>query len=137
MSAFSNYMEDSIINHYLRNQAYTPAATVYVALFTTSGSLANLEAGTLTGEVSTSGTSYARQSVAFSVASGGATSNSADITFSTASGNWGEIQFMALMDSGTAGAGNVLMAAQLSANKTVNTGDVFKFLAGEIDVTVA
>jgi len=139
MSAFSNFMEDGIIEFFLRNNAdtYTPPATVYVALFTTSGSLAGLEAGTLTGEVSTSGTAYARQSVAFNAASGGATANTSDITFPTATASWGEIQFMALMDSDVEGSGNVLMAAQLSANKTVATGDVFKFLAGEIDVTVA
>ena len=139
MSAFSNFMEDGIIEFFLRNNAdtYTPPATVYVALFTTSGSLANLEAGTLTGEVSTSGTAYARQSVAFGAAVSGATSNTSDITFPTATASWGEIQFMALMDSDVEGAGNVLMAAQLAANKTIASGDVFKFLAGEIDVTVA
>lgn len=139
MSAFSNFLEDGIIEFFFRNNAdtYTPPATVYAALITTSGSLANLEAGTLTGEVSTSGTAYARQAVTFGAAVSGATSNTSDITFPTATASWGEIQFMALMDSDVEGAGNVLMAAQLAANKTIASGDVFKFLAGEIDVTVA
>ena len=34
MAEFSDFMENKIIDHMLRNQAYTPPATVYVALYT-------------------------------------------------------------------------------------------------------
>ena len=130
MAEFSTYLENKIIDHILRNQSYTPPATVYVALFTADN---GLEEGTITGEVS--GGSYARQSVTLSAASGGASSNSADITFPTATADWGTITHVALMDAST--GGNVLMHSALDASKTVNNGDTFKINSGDLDVTVA
>ena len=130
MAELSDYLEDKIIDHMLRNQAYTPAATVYVALFTSDD---GLEAGTITGEVS--GGSYARQAAGLSAASGGASSNAGDITFPTATANWGTVTHVALMDALT--AGNVLMHSPLDASKTVNDGDTFKINAGDLDVTIA
>lgn len=48
MANLSDYMENKIIDHMLRNQAYTPPATVYVALFT---AVTGLEANNPTSEV--------------------------------------------------------------------------------------
>ena len=133
MSAMSDYLENEILDHILRNEDYVNVATMYVALFDTSASLANLEAGTLTGEIS--GNAYARQSCAFDVAAAGATANTADCTFPTASGgNWGTVRFVAIMDADT--LGNVLFFGQLTADKVVNDGDTFKFNAGDLDVTL-
>ena len=36
MSAFSDYVENKLIDWMLRGQAFTPPATVYVALFTSA-----------------------------------------------------------------------------------------------------
>jgi hypothetical protein len=130
MAEFSTYLENKIIDHILRNQSYTPPATVYLALFTADN---GLEEGTITGEVS--GGSYARQSVTLSAASGGASSNTADITFPTATADWGTITHVALMDA--ASGGNVLMHSALDASKTVNNGDTFKINAGDLDITVS
>ena len=33
MGAFSNYLEEKIVDHFLRNNAITPPTTVYVSLF--------------------------------------------------------------------------------------------------------
>jgi hypothetical protein len=128
MAEFSDYMENKIIDHILRNQAYTPPSTVYVALFTTA--TADDGSGT---EVS--GGSYARQAVTLSAASGGASSNSADITFPQATADWGTITHLALMDAET--GGNMLMHTQLDASKTINNGDTFKINTGDLDITVA
>jgi hypothetical protein len=127
MAEFSDFMENKIIDHMLRNQAYTPPATVYLALFTTATS----DAG---GGTEVSGGSYARQAVTLSAASGGASSNSADITFPTATANWGTVTHLALMDALT--GGNMLMHTALDESKTVNNGDTFKINAGALDVTV-
>ena len=58
MSALSNYLENALVNHVLRNTAYTtPGTSVYVGLikfYETD----KLEAGTVTQEIS--GGSYAR-----------------------------------------------------------------------------
>ncbi len=127
MAEFSDFMENKIIDHMLRNQAYTPPATVYVALYTDDPT--DADTGT---EVS--GGSYTRQSVTLSAASAGATSNSADITFPTATADWGTITHVGLRDAST--GGNLLMHSALDASKTVNNGDTFKINAGDLDITV-
>ncbi len=133
MSAASNYLETKIYDHVLRNTAYTPAATLYVALFTSTATLAELEAGTLTNEVS--GGSYARQTITFGASSNGAGSNSGTITFPTASFGWGTLRFFAVMDASS--AGNLLVAGQLTSDVTINTSNTAQFAAGSLAVTVA
>ena len=130
MAEFSTYMENAIIN-LMRNTAFTQIPA-YVALFTSTATEAELEAGTLTNEVS--GGSYARQLAGLSAPSNGASSNAADITFPTATANWGTVHLVALMDAAT--AGNVLMYSLLDADKIVNSGDTFKINLGDLDVTV-
>jgi len=137
MADLSDFLENTIINHILRNQAYTPATAIYVALFTADTGL-EADAG-VSGEVS--GGSYARQAVTLAAASGGASSNSGDIAFPTATGDWGEITHAAIVDHETNvtwGTNvHVLMWHALTAPKTVNTGDTFKILEGDLDVTIA
>jgi len=136
MSEFSDYYENKIIDHMLRNQSFTVPATVYVALFTAE---TGLETNNPSAEVS--GGSYARQSVSLTAASGGASSNSADVTFPQATGSWGTVSHMALVDhvSNTSWGTdvNVLMWTALNQAKPVDTGDTLKFATGDIDVTVA
>ena len=130
MAEFSDYFENAIIDQ-MRNVA-GPQVAVYVALFTSTATGAELEAGTLTNEVS--GGSYARELARLTAGSGGLSSNAADITFTTATADWGEVAFVALMDAIT--AGNVLMYSPLDANKTVNNGDTFKINTGDLDVEI-
>lgn len=130
MSEIATYFENAIIN-LMRSTAFTEVAA-YVALFTTTATTAELEAGTLTNEV-TDG-AYARQLAGLGAPTDGAASNSGDITFPQATADWGTIQFAALMDA--VSAGNVLMYSELDQNKTVNNGDTFKINAGDLDVTI-
>lgn len=133
MAEFSDYMENKILNS-LRNVAGVQVAA-YVALFNDSATPAELEAGTLTNELS--GNGYARELAGLSEATGagGSTSNAADITFTTATGDWGTVHMVALMDA--VSAGNVLMHSILDADKTVGNGDTFKINSTELTVTVA
>ena len=130
MAELSDYMENKIIE-VMRATSFT-AAAAYVALFTSTATEAELEAGTLTNEVS--GGAYARQLAGLSAPSDGVTSNAADITFPTATADWGTVTHVALMDAAT--TGNVLMYSALDASKVVNSGDTFKINAGDLDVTV-
>mgnify|MGYP001812314851 CR=1 FL=1 len=138
--AMSDYLENQILDHILTGAggSWTAPTTVYCALFTSTASLAELEAGTLTNEVANSN-AYARTAITFGTpAASGTISNSADCTFPAASGgNWGTVRFAALMDGNTHGAGNVLFYGQLTADKIVNDGDTFKFNIGDWDVTIA
>lgn len=135
MSAASDFLENAVLDHVLGNTAYTPAGTLYLGLFTNgSGSAAaNLEAGTLTDEVS--GGSYARKTIAFDTASGGSSDNSATVTFDAATANWGTITHVAVMDAAT--SGNVLFWGAVTTSKTIETGDTFQVSAGNLTISLA
>lgn len=145
MSAASNYLEAKLLDHTLRygTAPYTGVSTLYLALFNnTSGNAAtNLEAGTLTDEVTTSASAYSRKAVTFAAASaaGGTTSSasSATVTFDTATASWGSITHIAIMDGATAGAGNVLFYGAVTTAKTIDTGDTFQVSSGNLTVALA
>lgn len=137
MSEFSDYYEDKIIDHMLRGQAFSVPTTVYVALFT---AVTGLESNAPSAEVS--GNAYARQAVTLSAGSGGASSNTGDITFPTATpAGWGTVSHVAIVDhlsNVTWGTNvNVLMWSQLDVSKLVDALDTFKINTGDLDVTVA
>lgn len=121
----TNYLENAVINHVLRNIALASPATVYVGLFTAAPG----EAG---GGTEVSGGAYARQAVTFIAPVDGATENSADVTFPVAMANWGTITHFAIFDALT--VGNMLYHGTLTTARTVNSGDQAKFLAGALDV---
>jgi hypothetical protein len=125
--SISDYFENKILDHMLRNQSFTPPSTVYVALYTTAPS----DSG---GGTEVSGGGYARQPVTFSAASDGSISNSEDITFPQATANWGTIVAVGLFDAAT--AGNLLWYGDLTQSKTVNSGDIFKIPAGNLTVSL-
>ncbi len=127
MAEFSNYLENALINAVLRNTSYTSPATVYVALYTTDPT--DADTGT---EVS--GNAYARQSVAFSSPSNGATSNSAAVEFPQATGSWGTVAYIGIRDASS--GGNLLFHTALDASKTIATGDVFRIAIGSLTVTL-
>jgi hypothetical protein len=128
MAEFSNYLENAIINAVLRNTSYTSPATVYVGLFTDDPT--DADAGT---EVS--GGSYARVSVTFDAPTNGVTTNSADVTFPTATAGWGEVTHVGLYDAST--GGNLLFHTGLDTAKTIDSGDIFKITTGNLSVTLA
>lgn len=128
MAELSNYLENELYDQVFRNLAAPAIATVYVALYTTNPT--DADSGT---EVT--GGSYARETVAFTAPSDGAGDNSADITFTTATANWGTITHVGLRDALT--AGNLLMHSPLAASKVVNNGDTFKINTGDLDVSLA
>lgn len=128
MAAFSNYLENALINGTLRATSYTAPATVYVALFTDDPT----DAGTGT-EVS--GNGYARQAATFAAPSGGAASTNADVQFPQATGTQGTVTHFAIFDALT--TGNMLFHGALTTSKTIDTGDVFKIASGSLTVTLA
>jgi hypothetical protein len=126
--SFSNFLETEILDHVFGGNAYTAPGTIYLALFTSNPD----EDGSGT-EVTTSGTAYARQSVAFTV-SGNTASNSAAVEFPTATASYGTVSHVGLYDAST--AGNLLAYAALSASKDIASGDVFRVPAGDLDITL-
>jgi hypothetical protein len=130
MAGFSDYYESKVLDHMLRGTAFTPPATVYVALFTA----APTDAG---GGTEVSGGGYARQSVTFGAPSGTAPTqiaNSADVTFPVATASWGTVVAFGLFDAST--AGNLLAWDNLTASKQIDVNDQAKFAAGDLKVTL-
>jgi hypothetical protein len=128
MSEMSNYLETALINVTLRATSYTAPTTVYVALYTSDPT--DADTGT---EVS--GGSYARQSVTFGAPSDGTSTNSADVTFPTATGSWGTVTHIGIRDAST--GGNLLYYTPLDVSKAITSGDVFKIATGNLSVQLA
>jgi hypothetical protein len=146
MSALSNYLENKLVDHIFRAQAYTAPATVYVALFTAAPS--DSGGGT---EITIGSNGYQRKSVSCSLAAwagtqgagsqavssgtGGVTSNNAAITFDTPTGSWGTVTHFGIFDA--ASAGNLMLWGALTVQQTINTGNTVSFAAGQLQITFA
>lgn len=128
MAGFSNYLETEILDHVFAGNAYTAPTTLYLALHTADPA----EDGS-GAEVSTSGTAYARQTVTFTV-SGDTATTSAAVEYATATANFGTVSHVGVWDAST--AGNLLAFAALTSSKTIETGDVFRVPAGDLDITL-
>lgn len=128
MSEMSNYLENGLLNAVLRNTSYTSPATVYVGLYTSNPGEGN------TG-TEVSGNSYARKSATFGAPSDGVCTNSAAVEFDQATGSWGTISHVGLLDAIT--SGNLLFYTDITTSKTIETGDIFKIAAGSLSVTLA
>jgi hypothetical protein len=122
----SNYLETQLLNHVLRNTAYSSPTTVYVALFT----VAPTDAG---GGTEVSGGAYARQSATFSAPAPDSCSNTVDVTFPVATLDWGTIVAFAIFDA--ASAGNMLYYNALTASRDILTSDQMRFPSGQLVVT--
>jgi len=104
MTGFSDYLAQAILNYSVaKTTVPTMPSNVFVALFTAVG----IDAGT--GFTEVSGNAYARVSTAganWNAASASAPStisNSATITFPTATGSWGTVIAFGVYDASTSG----------------------------------
>ena len=130
MANISDYLEEALLNHVMRNTAYTSPVTVYVGIVSDVAVDADLEAGTLTNEIT--GYTGDRKAVTFGAPSqvtGKATiTNSADIDFESMPAV--TVAYAIVCDAAT--LGNILYWCPLSANKTTNSGDTFRIPASNL-----
>lgn len=142
--AFSNYVENKLVDYIFRAQSFTAPATIYVGLSTTACSDSSV--GT---EVT--GNAYARVAVTSALANwagtqsagsttassgtGGQTSNNGAVAFATPTpSGWGTVGWWFLSDA--ISAGNLIFCAPLTVTKTINAGDGVSFSAGALTVTL-
>jgi hypothetical protein len=116
----TDYLENKLINHLLRNTVYTPPASVWIALYTISPS------ETKRG-VEVIGGGYTRMQVTFTI-SGNSAINSATIEFPEATANWGTIVGVSIMDAAT--SGNMLFWGEISNPLTLNAGEIYSIYDG-------
>jgi hypothetical protein len=117
------------LSAYGEGQVLTPLTTsAYVSLHTGDPDLGSNEV---------SGGAYGRQgAVAFTNTGNNPTvaSNSATVTYSAATANWGTISHFAIWDA--VSGGNMRGSGALTTAKAVNNGDTARFLAGTLTITV-
>lgn len=132
MSAASDFLENKLLDHTLRNTAFAQPSGLFVGLFT---AITGLEENAPSAEISTSGTGYGRKVIAFSAAVSGTSENSGTVTFDAAEANWGTVTHVAVMDAAT--SGNVLFYGAVTSAKTIETGDTFQISAGNLTISLA
>lgn len=126
MTALSNFLEGALVAHIFGGATYTPPAGIYVALFTDDPA----EGGTGT-EVS--GNAYVRKQFTFTTLNSTA-SNASTVEWPAATGaGWGTITHVALYDA--VSGGNLLFYGALTTPRTVSTGDIFRIVSGELEIT--
>ena len=130
MAALSDHSEALLLDWLMTTDVVTRPTAWYVALYTAAPS----DSG---GGTELSGSGYSRQAVTFASATspGGTTSNTGDITFTAAGGDWGTVTHIGIHDASS--GGNLLWHGAMTASKTVADGDTLQFSTGNIDLTIA
>ena len=127
----SNFLEDMVLNYFLRNQQVTQPSTIYLALYKTDPTDSD------TGAEVTGG-SYERQLVTFnppSQQSGrGTITNATRIEFPTATSEWGEVAYFGLRNSKT--GGNLLVHGAFNKPTQIVEGNKFIIDQGNLSVAV-
>lgn len=124
--SLSDAFETTTLQWLFTASAVTRPTAWYLALYT----VAPTDAG---GGTECSGTSYARQSFTMSV-SGNLATNTANIEYPTAGGSWGTIVAVGVFTAVT--GGTLIAYGNLTAAKTIATGDVLRVPAGDLDITL-
>lgn len=124
VSNIANFLEEELLDHVFRNLAYTSPTTVYCGLIETGDYDAELEAGTLTHEITT----YTgdRKAITFGAPAqvdGKATiKNSAELEFLVMPAV--TVKYAIVCNAAT--EGNILYWCPLVVEKTCSAGDTFK-----------
>lgn len=131
---FSTFMDNAILNEFFGGTDYTPPATLYIGLSTTTPSK------TGTGVTEPTGGAYKRVAIANTVAnfpnaSNGSKNNGTVITFPEATANWGTLTHFVIYDAVT--GGNMLVYGALVNAKSIEPGDVPSFNTGTLNVSLA
>lgn len=121
MSA-SDYLETKLLNHVLRNAAYTQPSALYMALHTADPG----DTGTAS-EVT--GGSYAEQTIAFGSAAGSTATNSGTVTFAGMPAV--TVTHFSIRDGL---GGNPLFVGPLTTPQTLTAGQSFGFPAASVTV---
>jgi hypothetical protein len=126
MSSLSDYFENALLVWAMSNGAVTRPTAWHVALFTAAPS----DSG---GGTEVSGGGYARQAASFTI-SGSSASNTSIIDFES-TGDWANITHIGIFDAST--AGNLLWHGALASARDPSAGDIIRFKAGQLIVTLA
>jgi hypothetical protein len=130
MANISTFLEEELLDHVFRNAAYSSPTTVFLGIADNSATDLEMEAGTLTNEIT--GYTGDRKAITFTaptqVGGKGTVENTADISFEDMPAVTVDYAFVA--DAAT--AGNILFWMPLTTPRTVGAGATLTFEAGEV-----
>tara|TARA_R100000951_G_scaffold78684_2_gene66424 strand:- start:1466 stop:1846 length:381 start_codon:yes stop_codon:yes gene_type:complete len=124
--SFSNTFETTVLTWAFSTSSATRPTAWHLALYTAAPD----DTG---GGTEVSGSAYARQSVTFTI-SGNTASNTSALEFPTATGAYGTVTHVGVFDA--ASGGNLIAYAALTTSKAIDTGDVLRVPAGDLDITL-
>lgn len=122
----SNYLESGVYNHLLRNSTFSKPSNICLGLTTNNpqdneGSYSELaNTGSYARVPNCSGNALWSEYV-----DGSPGYNLQEITFPTATADWGYASGIIILDSATYGAGNVLLMGALTSPREIRSGDRF------------
>lgn len=124
--SLSNTFETTTLQWLFTTTSVTRPTSWFLALYT----VAPTDTG---GGTECSGTSYARQSFTMTV-SGDTATNGANIEYAVAGSSWGTLVAVGIFDA--LSGGNLIAYGNLTTSKAIDTGDVFRIPAGDLDITL-
>ena len=124
--SFSNTFETTVLTWAFSTSSATRPTAWHLALYTSAPD----DTG---GGTEVSGSAYARQSVAFTIL-GNTASNTSALEFPTATGSYGTVTHVGVFDASS--GGNLIAYAALTTSKAIDTGDVLRVPAGDLDITL-
>lgn len=123
IGALTNYLENSLINHLLRDIPYTSSSSLSISLYTVSPS----DIKTI-GEVNEEG--YMRMAGNFIIS--GTSASNIQIEFPEATGAWGDIVGVGIMDAFT--GGSMLYWGVLDSPIRISTGEIFSISGNMLNI---
>ena len=131
MAQMSDYLESKLIDHVFRNTAFTTPGIIYVALYSTDPTDADvgteLEVGTSPG--------YARKAITFGADTDGVSLSDIEVLFAAATGDWVAASHVGIRDELV--GGNLIMHKVLPAPVSVLNTNNFRIPLGDFEATFA
>ena len=125
---FTNYLANRLVKATVGDVSYPAPSKVYLALFTEDPT----KEGLTTNEVDQA--SYTRKEVTFTEPVDGVSANASKIEWGTATSNWGNISYVAVLDAPSSGF--MLYFTALDNAKEILSGDQFIINVDQLKLTL-
>ena len=125
---FTNYLADRLIKATVGSVSYTAPSKVYLALYTEDPTKAGI------GDSEVDQASYTRKEVTFTVPVDGVATNASKVEWGTATSNWGNVSYVAVLDAPSSGF--MLYFTALDNPKDILSGDQFIINVNNLNLTL-
>ena len=125
---FTNYLANRLIKATVGDVSYTAPDKVYLALYTEDPTKAGI------GDSEVDQASYTRKEVTFTEPVDGVATNASKIEWGTATSNWGNVSYVAVLDAPSSGF--MLYFTTLDNPKEILSGDQLIINVNELQLTL-